>query len=60
MDIYSIIGMIILGLVTGTVTSMIVALIFVFLGIAMFVVHLIKWNLYVKVIMQNNKLIFFE
>lgn len=34
--------MIILGLVTGTVTSMIVALIFVFLGIAMFVVHLIK------------------
>ena len=40
--IYSIIGMIILGLVTGTVTSMIVALIFVFLGIAMFVVHLIK------------------
>ena len=60
MDIYSIIGMIILGLVTGTITSMIVALIFVFLGIAMFVVHLIKWNLYVKVIMQNNKLIFFE
>ncbi len=60
MNIYSIIGMIILGLVTGTVTSMIVALIFVFLGIAMFVVHLIKWNLYVKVIMQNNKLIFFE
>ncbi len=42
MDIYSIIGMIILGLVTSTVTSMIVALIFVFLGIAMFVVHLIK------------------
>ena len=37
-----IIGMIILGLVTGTVTSMIVALIFVFLGIAMFVVHLIR------------------
>lgn len=60
MDIYSIIGMIILGLVTGTVTSMIVALIFVFLGIAMLVVHLIKWNLYVKVIRQNNKLIFFE
>lgn len=60
MDIYSIIGMIILVLVTSTVTSMIVALIFVFLGIAMFVVHLIKWNLYVKVIMQNNKLIFFE
>lgn len=60
MDIYSIIGMIILGLVTGTVTSMIVALIFVFLGIAMFVVHLIKWNLYVKVIRQNNKLIFLE
>ena len=60
MDIYSIIGMIILGLVTGTVTSMIVALIFVFLGIAMLVVHLIKWNLYVKVIMQNNKLVFFE
>ena len=42
MDFYSLIGMIILGLVTGTVTSMIVALIFVFLGIAMFVVHLIK------------------
>lgn len=60
MDIYSIIGMLILVLVTSTVTSMIVALIFVFLGIAMFVVHLIKWNLYVKVIMQNNKLIFFE
>ena len=60
MDIYSIIGMIILGLVTGTVTSMIVALIFVFLGIAMFVVHLIKWNLYVKAIRQNNKLIFLE
>ncbi|WP_431462500.1 hypothetical protein QU408_05890 [Lactobacillus crispatus] len=42
MNIYSIIGMIILGLVTGTVTSMIVALIFVFLGNAMLVVHLIK------------------
>lgn len=42
MDIYSIIGMIILVLVTSTVTSMMVALIFVFLGIAMFVVHLIK------------------